>query len=223
GALPRLARHSIDDVFAAVWRCEKKTSHVIPALYPDYKEERATAIGAPNAGPGRVGPPQATAMKVKGPGRKGTGGAPPSRGINTRLPVRFAPNGGAVPGDRIVGIMTPGEGITIYPIQSSALKEFEDAPDRWLDVRWDVDEEIPHRFPARIALQSVNEPGSLAQIAQVIAEHDGNIDNIHMSRASPDFTSVTTDLEAGDLKHPTAIIAQLRAKPVVAKAERVNG
>ena len=34
------------------------------------------------------------------------------------LPVSFAPNGGAVPGDRIVGILTPGEGITIYPIQS---------------------------------------------------------------------------------------------------------
>jgi GTP diphosphokinase / guanosine-3',5'-bis(diphosphate) 3'-diphosphatase len=27
-------------------------------------------------------------------------------------------------------------------------------------------------------LQTVNEPGSLAQVAQVIAEHDGNIDNI---------------------------------------------
>ena len=37
-------------------------------------------------------------------------------------------------------------------------------------------------------VQSVNEPGSLAQIAQVIAEHDGNIDNIRMTRRSPDFT-----------------------------------
>ncbi len=162
-------------------------------------------------------------MKFKVPGGKDKGAAIPIRGINTDLPVRFAPNGGAVPGDRIVGIMTPGEGITIYPIQSSALKEFEDTPDRWLDVRWDVDEGIPHRFPARIALQSVNEPGSLAQIAQVIAEHDGNIDNIRMSRQSPDFTSVTIDLEVYDLKHLTAIIAQLRAKPVVAKAERVSG
>ena len=30
-------------------------------------------------------------------------------------------------------------------------------------------------------MQSVNEPGSLAQVAQVIAEHDGNIDNIRMA------------------------------------------
>ena len=101
--------------------------------------------------------------------------------------MRFAPNGGAVPGDRIVGILTPGEGITIYPIQSPALKDFEDAPERWLDLRWDVDERTPQRFPARIVLQTVNEPGSLAQVAQVIAEHDGNIDNIRMERAVARF------------------------------------
>jgi len=90
-------------------------------------------------------------------------------------------------------------------------------------VRWDVDGATQQRFPARIALQSVNEPGSLAQIGRVIAEHDGNIDNIRMSRRAPDFTSITIDLEVYDLKHLTAIIAQLRAKSMVAKAERVNG
>ncbi len=145
------------------------------------------------------------------------------RGINSDLPVRFAPNGGAVPGDRIVGIVTPGEGITIYPIQSPALKDFEDMPSRWLDVRWDVDESTPQRFPAQLFVQQVNEPGSLAQVATVIAEHDGNIDNIHMSRRSPDFTELTIDLEVYDLKHLNAIIAQLRAKAVVASVERVNG
>jgi guanosine-3',5'-bis(diphosphate) 3'-pyrophosphohydrolase len=71
-------------------------------------------------------------------------------------------------------------------------------------------------------LQTVNEPGSLAQVTQVIAEHDGNIDNIRMERQSPDFTSVTIDLEVYDLKHLTSIIAQLRVKHVVAKAERVD-
>ena len=70
---------------------------------------------------------------------------------------------------------------------------------------------------------SANAPGSLAMVGQVIAEHDGNIDNIHMARRAPDFTDVTIDLEVYDLKHLTAILAQLRAKPMVAKAERVNG
>ena len=82
---------------------------------------------------------------------------------------------------------------------------------------------LAQRFPARIMVDNVNEPGSLAQVATVIAEHDGNIDNISMSRRSPDFTELTIDLEVYDLKHLSAIIAQLRAKAVVARVERVNG
>jgi (p)ppGpp synthase/HD superfamily hydrolase len=86
-----------------------------------------------------------------------------------------------------------------------------------------MEESTPQRFPARLTVQSVNEPGTLAQITQIIADHDGNIDNIRMSRRSPDFTELTIDLEVYDLKHLTAIIAQLRARAVVAKVARANG
>ncbi len=224
GALPRLARASIDDVMAAVGRGEMKASDVARAMYPDYKEERAAAKAVkPKSDSGWFGLKRGKSLKFKIPGMGGTTTPLPIRGINSDLPVRFASNGGAVPGDRIVGILTPGQGVTIYPIQSPALKDFEDHPERWLDVQWDMDAESPQRFPARLEVQSVNEPGTLAQITQIIAEHDGNIDNIHMTRRSPDFTELTIDLEVYDLKHLTSIIAQLRAKPVVAKVVRVNG
>jgi GTP diphosphokinase / guanosine-3',5'-bis(diphosphate) 3'-diphosphatase len=207
---------------SAVGRGEMKASDVARAMYPDYKDERVTAV-LPKSEPGWFGLRFARALKFKVPAAGADGAAIPIRGINSDLPVRFAPKGGAVPGDRIVGIMTPGEGITIYPIQSEALKQFEDEPERWLDVRWDVDDTMPQRFPAQLTVQSVNSPGTLAQIAQVIAEHDGNIDNIRMTRQSPDFTELTIDLEVYNIKHLTSIISQLRAKKVVANAERVNG
>ena len=222
GALPRLARASIDDVMAAVGRGEMKAADVARAMYPDYKEERAAARAAQPAKSesGWFGLKRAKSLKFKVPSE----GTPlPIRGINSDLPVRFAANGGAVPGDRIVGILTPGQGITIYPIHSPALKDFEEAPERWLDVQWDMDAESPQRFPARLQVQSLNEPGTLAQITQIIADHDGNIDNIHMTRRSPDFTELTIDLEVYDLQHLTSIIGQLRAKSVVAKVVRVNG
>jgi RelA/SpoT family (p)ppGpp synthetase len=224
GALPRLARASIEDAMSAVGRSELKASDVARAMYPDYKEERAAAMAArPKSDASWWSLRKLSSVKFKFPGTVAAGPSIPIRGLNSDLPVRFAPDGGAVPGDRIVGILTPGEAITIYPIQSPALSEFEDTPERWLDVRWDEEETSPRRFPARVTVQSVNEPGSLAQIAQVIAEHDGNIDNIHMTRRAPDFTDVLIDLEVYDLKHLNAIIAQLRAKAVVAKVERVNG
>jgi (p)ppGpp synthase/HD superfamily hydrolase len=224
-ALPRLARASIEDVMASVGRGEMKASDVARAMYPDDGEERLAKMPLPATvkqdSSSWFGFKRSKPVKFNVPASPDNT-AIPIRGINNDLPVRFAPNGGAVPGDRIVGILSPGEAVTIYPIQAPALKDFEDAPERWLDVRWDVDERTPQRFPARLTVQSVNEPGSLAQITHVIAEHDGNIDNVRMTRRSPDFTEMLIDLEVFDLKHLTAIIAQLRTKPVVAKVERVN-
>ena len=204
GALPRLARASVDDVLAAVGRGEMFSGDVVRGVYPDYKDDK------------RAGEePRAARANGSAPN------AIPIRGLDTDLPVRFAPNGGAVPGDRIVGILTRGEGVTIYPIQSTALAAFDNEPENWIDVRWDVDPAAEARFPARVTLQSVNEPGSLAGIAQVIADHDGNIENVSMHRPTQDFTEMTIDLSVFDLKHLNAIVSELRAKPSVSRAERV--
>ncbi len=229
-SLSRLARASVEDVFAAVGRGEMKADDVVKAVHPDWREERKPVNKAPRS-EGWFGLSRVASLKFRIPGFRGsvTGkpedmSAPiPIRGINGDLPVRFAPEGGAVPGDRIVGILTPGEGITIYPIHSPALKEFDDEPARWLDVRWDIDDVTTQRFPARLLLRAKNQPGTLAQVAQVIGEHGGNIDNVHMDRPSQDFTQITIDLGVYDLKHLNAIIEQLRAKPVVSSVERYNG
>jgi (p)ppGpp synthase/HD superfamily hydrolase len=146
----------------------------------------------------------------------------PIRGLQGDLPVSFADNG-AVPGDRIVGILNPGQGITIYPIHARALKAFDEEPERWIDVTWDIDEDNPQRFPAKIAVVALNEPGSLAQLATVIGEADGNIDNIKMTKRVADYTEMVIELEVWDLKHLNEILAGLRAKDVVSSAARVSG
>ena len=229
GALPRLARASADDVFAAVGRGEMFSGDVVRAVYPDYKDERRIASPSPQVpinGAGRLTRSKDQTMRLTFPengGGTGQSAALPIRGLAGDLPVSFAPNGGAVPGDRIVGILTPGIGVTIYPIQSAALADFDNEPERWIDVRWDIEGPTTERFPARLSLQSINEPGVLAQIAQVIADHDGNIDNISMKRRTQDFTDVGIDLSVWDLQHLNAIIAELRGKRAVSKVERVNG
>ncbi|MBL4727250.1 MAG: bifunctional (p)ppGpp synthetase/guanosine-3',5'-bis(diphosphate) 3'-pyrophosphohydrolase [Rhizobiaceae bacterium] len=146
----------------------------------------------------------------------------PIRGTQSDLPVKFSPNGGAIPGDRIVGILEPGEGITIYPIQSSALEKFDNQSERWLDVRWDIDENNTRRFPARLYLTVINEPGTLAGIAEVVANNDGNIQNLVMETPDADFTQMQMDVDVWDLSHLNRIIRQLSKKPVVNKIERIT-
>jgi guanosine-3',5'-bis(diphosphate) 3'-pyrophosphohydrolase len=222
-AIHRLGHSSIDVVLAAVGRGEIASDSVLKAVHPELEDKRGQPP-KPAPGEGWFEAGASSVMKFRVPdGGADDRTAIPIRGLSGDLPVRFTPNGGAVPGDRIVGILTPGEGITIYPIQSPGLKEFDDQPERWLDVRWDIDPAAPSRFPARIALSSLNEPGSLAQITQVIADNDGNIDNIKMIPKAADFHEIIIDLEVWDLKHLTRILQQLRSKPIIASATRVNG
>ena len=111
GALPRLARTSVEDMLAAVGRGEIFSGDVVRAVYPDFNEERkAPQKGVEPGEPGWFGVKENTNLMFKVPGVKDAAHAIPIRGLRGDVPVRFAPEGGAVPGDRIVGILTPGEG-----------------------------------------------------------------------------------------------------------------
>ncbi|MEO3998633.1 bifunctional (p)ppGpp synthetase/guanosine-3',5'-bis(diphosphate) 3'-pyrophosphohydrolase [Mesorhizobium sp. CAU 1732] len=227
--LHRLARKEVEDVLAAVGRGELSSPDVMKAVFPDHKEDRsAQSVKAREEGWFNIR--NAAGMLFQIPGRSSSrkaksetkSDAVPIRGVRGDLPVSFAPEG-AVPGDRIVGIIQPGSGITIYPIQSPSLTAFDDQPERWIDVRWDIDDERKERFPARVSVTAINEPGSLASIAQTIAANDANIHTLSMVRTAPDFTEMVFDLEVWDLKHLNMLLSQLKDNSSVSEAKRVNG
>ena len=227
--LHRLARKDVEDVLAAVGRGEISSLDVMKAVFPDHKDERVTPVSTRRE-EGWFNLRNAAGMLFQFPARSSTKRAKPRsgkdalpiRGVSGDLPVSFAPEG-AVPGDRIVGILQPGTGITIYPIQSPSLTAFDDQPERWIDVRWDIDEDNKERFPARISVTAINAPGSLAEIAQVVANHDANIAMLSMGRTAPDFTEMVIDLEVWDLKHLNRLLSQLKETSSVSEVKRVNG
>jgi (p)ppGpp synthase/HD superfamily hydrolase len=207
-------------MLAAVGRGQISPAAVLKEVYPDYRDERATAVVS--AGEEGWIASGRSSLKFRLPSGDAETGIPLC-GLAADIPVRFAPEGGAVPGDRIVGILTPGEGITIYPIHSPELSRFDDEPGRWVDVGWDITENSTERFPARIRVSALNEPGTLATIADVIGSADGNIDNLRMLGRGRDFTEIEIDVEVWNLKHLNRIVTGLREKRVVSQAMRVNG
>jgi guanosine-3',5'-bis(diphosphate) 3'-pyrophosphohydrolase len=228
--LHRLGQKEVEDAIASVGRGELSSLDVLRAVFPDYQDERVTV--KPSSDDGWFNMRSAAGMVFKLPGKtkaaldgaaSETGPeALPIRGLSGNAEVHFSA-GGAVPGDRIVGIMEKDKGITIYPIQSPALQKFDDEPERWIDIRWDLDENSKERFPARIAVTAINAPGSLAEIAQVVAVNDANIHTLSMIRTAPDFTEMLIDIEVWDLKHLNRLLAQLKANSCVSDARRVNG
>jgi RelA/SpoT family (p)ppGpp synthetase len=224
--LPRLSQKTAEDILTAVGQGELPTADVLQAAFPDIprpQPPKRNVMGRQDEG--WFGLTKAIGLKFRLPGSSArenaqTTSSIPIRGFKGDLPVRFASRGGALPGDRIVGIMEPGQGITIYPIHAEALKEFDDQPERWIDVRWDTDENNQDKYPAQILVTAINEPGTLAQIAQIIGEAGGNIDNVKMNREAKDFTELLIDLEVWDLSHLNEIISGLRSKSVVSDIKR---
>lgn len=226
--LHRLSQKTVNDAMAAVGRGELPSVDIMRAVFPELQQDEAPKrqrIKRTDAG--WFGLKKAIGLKFRLPvpsekQRSDDPHAIPIRGLQSDLPVNLSDNGGAVPGDRIVGILTQGEGITIYPIHSRALEAFEDQPERWIDVTWDIDEDNPDRFPAKISVTALNEPGSLAQIAQLIGETGGNIARLNMINQATDFTQMLVDVEVWDLKHLNEIISGLRSKSVVSAVSRFN-
>jgi GTP diphosphokinase / guanosine-3',5'-bis(diphosphate) 3'-diphosphatase len=229
-ALHRLGQKDVEDAIAAVGRGEMSSLDVLRAVYPDHQDERVTVKPAGDDGWFNVR--SASGMIFKIPGktkadldgeRASTESDPdivPIRGLSGNVDVRFSPTG-AVPGDRIVGIMEKGKGITIYPIQSPALQRFDDQPDRWIDVRWDLDEANKSRFMARIMINALNEPGTLAKVAQTVASLDVNIRMLNTVRAATDFTEMVLEVEVWDLRQLNQLLAQLKDLDCIATVRRL--
>src|SRR5215217_3233376 len=129
---------------------------------------------------------------------------------------------GVVPGDRLVGILEPNAPLMVYPIHSDALIEKHDGDLAWVDVRWDVAATEDKLYPTVISMESVNRPGSLAQISSAIAACDANINNLVMRMISPDFHQMIFEIEVRDLAQLTDVLATLKRSPGLSAVQRAG-
>ncbi len=227
-ALHRLGRKEVEDAIASVGRGEMSSLDVLRAVYPDHPDERATV--KPSNGEGWFNVRSASGMIFRIPGASKTDAGRlagedaddvlPIRGLAGNAEVHFA-RAGAVPGDRIVGIVEEGKGITIYPIQSPALQRFDDTPESWIDVRWDLDEANKSRFMARLLINALNEPGTLAKVAQTVADLDINIRTLSMIGIATDFSEMALDVEVWDLRQLNKLLSSLKELDCIATVRRV--
>lgn len=157
---------------------------------------------------------------VKAPGSD----APvPIKGLIPGMAMHFARCCHPLPGDRIVGIVTTGKGVTIHTIDCETLETFADTPERWLDVSWGEGPDSPEAHVGRIKVTFQNEPGAIASMSTVIAKNGGDIVNLKVTSRSVDFWDLMVDVYVGDIRHLNNIIAALRATPLMTSVERARG
>jgi guanosine-3',5'-bis(diphosphate) 3'-pyrophosphohydrolase len=212
GVLKKFKADEIEDLITQVGEGIVGARELVNAVFPGNKTQ------APNdKAHDKIGPPKRDPKKAKG------GHAIPIRGLIPGMAMHFAGCCHPLPGDRIVGIVTTGKGVTIHTIDCETLESFADTPERWLDVAWDQDKNTIEQHTGRLDVVIANQPGSLGSLTTVIGKNSGNISNLKIVNRSIDFFEIIVDVEVKDLKHLTNIIAALRATPSVNSVDRARG
>ena len=123
-----------------------------------------------------------------------------------------------LPGDKIIGIITTGKGVTVHTKNCSILTKFVEIPELWLEVDWPRGE--MRRYAGRIKAIILNEPGALAALCTVIGQQAGNITHIQLTERSLNFFTFQVDVDVKDIEHIHSIIAVLRSNKYIESVSR---
>ncbi len=204
--LKRFNCQDTDDLCALVGEGIHTGKEVYLALFP--MEQQAAGIE-------NMAKPQAK-------NKQANSHAIPIRGLIPGMALHFAKCCHPLPGDRIVGIVSTGRGVTIHTQDCDVLKTFADQQERWLDVGWDIDYKQNEKHVARINVVIANEPGGLGSLSTVIGKCNSNITNLKITSRSTEFFEILVDVEVDDLQHLNQVIAALRATSVINSVERMT-
>ena len=206
GSLESLGQDNIQNLYATLGEGLMPVGEVIKTLYPNY------------AAPQR--PKDEDLKSLEQPLWQDKNSALSIRGLIPGMAVHYAGCCHPLPGDRIVGIIMTGRGVTIHTKDCDMLKNFTNEPDRWIDVTWaDTEEEAHHVGRLRVLLD--NRQGALASLTTIISKNLSNIVNLKVTNRSENFFEINIDIEVRDATHLSGIVASLRASSLVNNVDRL--
>ena len=140
-------------------------------------------------------------------------------GMNPGMALHIANCCHPVPGDKIIGILTTGKGLTIHSRECLTLTKYTDVPELWVKVDWKRNDK--KRFAGRIRVILLNEAGALAALSTIIAQQAGNISYMQITKRTSDFFTLFLDVEVVNLAQLKSIITVVRSSQFVESVERI--
>jgi GTP pyrophosphokinase len=213
-----LKQASLDDLYVAVGTGTVGPKEVVYAAYPQLREARA-----PRMMPAFMGAGLTARSPRHLPARGDTG--LPLTGLVSGMDVHYAGCCHPLPGDKIVGIVATGKGVTVHTKDCATLETFAATPERFIDVDWNPDNinrPGDKSFIGRVSVISNNSPAALATLANAVAKQEGAIANLKIVHRQQDFFEALVDVEVKDVRHLGQVIAGLRGAAGIAQVERAK-
>ncbi|SHF19367.1 GTP pyrophosphokinase [Loktanella atrilutea] len=190
-AAKALALDGVDDMLASLGSAEITARDIVRAIYPDLATRTGDEIDANRAVVGLAADQSHHRAACCQP----------------------------VPGERIVGITYRGQGVVVHAIDCAALADFEDQPERWVDLRW---EEGQHRAINTVTfdISITNDAGVLGRICTLIGEQKANISDLKFIDRKPDYYRLLIDIDLSDAEHLHRVMTAVEADSHVSGISR---
>jgi GTP pyrophosphokinase len=140
------------------------------------------------------------------------------QGVDNML-IHFAKCCQPVPGDRIIGYLTRGKGVTIHRTDCNNMIKLYEDKERVIEVAWDIEKE--QKFEVHLSILGEDRKNLLKDITLCVAKQDINIINASF-RAEDTYAKGNLDIQVNNLQHLTRIINSIRKVSGVLSVERVE-
>ncbi len=201
-ALPKFPYTTLSELFAAVGEGLHSAKEVLHIVYHEhFRREQNKLLNEEEIA-------QKKAQKTQANQNKKTSHMS-IQGLIPGMAIHFAGCCHPLPGDKIVGVITTGKGITIHTHDCETMLSHKD-PDRLLDLDWNDERDDTKMHVGRLKVTFVNNPGSLAALTTRISKQGGNIMNLKIINRTTDFWDIFVDVEVRDKEHLETIIAAIR-------------
>ena len=124
-------------------------------------------------------------------------------------------------GEKIVGYITRGKGVSVHSAACSNVVNLLYDPERKIDVEWDKGTDASH-YTVRLSLQVEDRKGILADVTSKIAGINTNIRNVEATSDADQRGRIDMTVEISDVKHLQKVVKALRNVEGVVDVERAS-
>ena len=206
--------NSADDFFAAIGYGGVSINKMMPHIKDEYvKEFKQTELAEEDV------------IKITKPSQKKRAKSQDGvviEGIDNCL-IKLSKCCSPVPGDKIIGFITRGHGVSIHKRDCTNVPkviELADEPDRWIPAGWDSS--VKEDFTATVSMTCLDRVGLMADVSKMIADMRVMIYGINTKSKKDGRASLELTIGVNGIEHLNGVMAKLRKINGVLDVERSN-
>jgi GTP pyrophosphokinase len=125
-----------------------------------------------------------------------------------------------VPGDKVVGFITRGRGVSIHTADCPNVGELTFDKERLVEVSWGDFQ--PGAHAVKISVQTEDKPGLLANVSSSISAAEANITHAEVTTGEDKQATLNFTIDIKDVEHLNRIIKNIEAIKGVLDVKRVK-